>query len=128
MSFYQAIKNLHLITIYISITLFVLRFFLLQCQSGIMKQKWVKIVPHINDTLLLVSGVVLMTLTHFYPFVGYAPWMSEKLFGVLIYIVLGYIALSRKISHQGIRWGAFFAALFCFALVAVLAVTKTPFL
>ena len=43
--------------------------------------------PPVVDTLLLLSGIALMAKAHIQPFSGQAQWLTEKLFGVIIYIV-----------------------------------------
>lgn len=45
------------------------------------------------DMLLLLSGIVLMAKVYILLFSGQAQWLTEKLFGVIIYIVLGFIVL-----------------------------------
>ena len=62
MSSYIWVKNFHLLVIAISILLFVLRFFWKWNQSAIMQQRWVKIVPHIIDTLMLLSGTIVIVV------------------------------------------------------------------
>ncbi|RLM22855.1 siroheme synthase [Brenneria alni] len=119
---------LHMATIGASIFLFVLRFFWLCRQSPMLRQRWVKILPHINDTLLLLSGVGLIFLNHVYPFTAEQSWLTEKLFGVIIYILLGSIALGKRQRSQNVRWLAFILALVCFYLVMQISLTKLPLL
>jgi len=89
-----------------------------------LQKKWVKIAPHINDTVVLVSGFSLMYQTSTYPFTADGTWLTEKLFGVIIYIVLGFIALSKRPRSQKIRWIAFILAMGCLYIVLKLALTK----
>lgn len=56
--------------------------------------------PPVVDTLLLLSGIALMAKAHIQPFSGQAQWLTEKLFGVIIYIVLGFIALDYRRMHS----------------------------
>src|SRR5476649_1583594 len=121
---YVWIKNLHLLTI----TLFVLRFFWKWAGSAMMQKRWVKVVPHVVDTLLLLSGISLIFITHFYPFSPQGTWLTEKLFGVIIYIALGFVALSKRPISQKTRWLAFILSLACLYLVLKLALTKMPLL
>lgn len=93
-----------------------------------LQQRWVKILPHINDTLLLISGIGLITLSHTYPFTPEQSWLTEKLFGVIIYILLGAIALGKRPRSQNVRWLAFVSALICFGVVVLLALTQSPLL
>ncbi|CAI0718601.1 SirB2 family protein [Serratia ficaria] len=128
MTAYTALKHFHLLTVAISITLFVLRFFWQWRQSAMMSRRWVKIAPHLNDTLLFVSGIALVATFGFYPLLGMDSWLTEKLFGVIIYILLGYVALGKKTKSQKLRALAFVLALGCLYLIIKLATTKIPFL
>lgn len=131
MSSYIWVKNFHLLVIAVSILLFVLRFFWKWNQSAIMQQRWVKIVPHIVDTLMLLSGITLIFITHFYPFSPQGSWLTEKLFGVIIYIALGFVALGsgkNGLRSQKVRTLAFILALGCLYLIVKLATTKIPLL
>ncbi|QCR10318.1 SirB2 family protein [Brenneria rubrifaciens] len=112
----------------VSLFLFVLRFFWLCRQSAILQQRWVRRLPHINDTLLLLSGVGLIFLNHVYPFTDEQSWLTEKLFGVIIYILLGSIALGKRPRSQKVRWLAFIFALVCFYLVMQISLSKLPLL
>ena len=125
---YVWIKNLHLLTITLSITLCGLRFFWKWAGSAMMQKRGVKVVPHVVDTLLLLSGISLIFITHFYPFSPQGTWLTEKLFGVIIYIALGFVALSKRPVSQKTRWLAFILALACLYLVLKLALTKMPLL
>lgn len=125
---YSSIKTLHLITIAVTAVLFLTRFYWLQTGSAMLHQRWVRILPHLNDTLLLVSGILLVTITHFYPFSPQGAWLTEKLFGVIIYIVLGAIALGRRPRAQKVRWIAFIVAVVALVLICQLATSKMPLL
>ncbi|MGL5583884.1 SirB2 family protein [Plesiomonas sp.] len=122
---YMFLKHLHMTTLAISVSLLVLRFIWSLCGAKIMQQRWVKIVPHINDTVLLLSGAGLMVVTGFYPFTPHTVWMTEKLLGVVIYILLGFVALKEG-KNKVIRLFALLGALGWIWLIAQLAITKTP--
>lgn len=127
-AYYPLIKHLHILTVIITATLFLLRFFWQRSGSAMMKRRWVRIVPHVNDTLLLLTGVSLVLITHFYPFTPQGSWLTEKLLGVIIYIALGFVALSRRPRTDRTRWVAFVIALLALVIIIRLAVTKMPFL
>ena len=57
---YAAFKHIHLLTVAISLGFFVLRGVWMLSGSALLQKKWVKILPHIVDTLLLVSAIGLM--------------------------------------------------------------------
>ncbi|WP_130834859.1 SirB2 family protein [[Erwinia] mediterraneensis] len=127
-TYYPLIKYLHLLTVIITVLLFLLRFFWQRSGSAMLQRRWVRIVPHVNDTLLLLTGALLVAITHFYPFSPQGSWLTEKLLGVIIYIALGSVALSRRPRTDRTRWVAFVIALLALVMVIKLAVTKMPFL
>jgi len=126
-NYYPIIKHLHMICAAISISLLIARFICLRLNASVMRQKWVRIVPHCNDTVLFCSGVTLIFLTAQYPLTPQSLWLTEKLGLLLVYILLGFIALRRKPLNSGIRYGAFLLALACFASIYYLAKTKAAF-
>lgn len=128
MATYFALKHLHILTVAISVSLFILRYWWQYRGSAMSTRRWVRIVPHVNDTILLGSGVALVMITHFYPFTPQGAWLTEKLFGVIIYIVLGFIVLGRRPRSQQIRWLAFLLALVVLYIIIKLATTKIPLL
>ncbi|MBT0587320.1 SirB2 family protein [Alteromonas oceanisediminis] len=120
---YMMMKHLHLTAIVISISLFILRFIWLQMGSAQRHKKWVKVVPHIIDTVLLGSAIALCIILSQYPFVH--GWVTFKLFGVIAYIVTGLWALKWAASRPA-QWLAFACALVVLALTAKVALMKQP--
>ncbi|MGK2960066.1 MAG: SirB2 family protein [Candidatus Malihini olakiniferum] len=53
-------------------------------------------VTHISDTLLSASGIALIVINLFYPFSAQESWLTVKMFSVIIYMILGHIALNRR--------------------------------
>lgn len=93
MTSFSTLLSVHLISIALSVGLLTLRFWLRYQKHPQAFARWTRIVPPVVDTLLLLSGIALMAKAHILPFSGQAQWLTEKLFGVIIYIVLGFIAL-----------------------------------
>lgn len=93
--------------------------------SAMMEKKWVKIVPHIVDTVLLVSAISLCIVLSQYP--GTSGWLTEKVIGLVMYIGLGLVALKLGATKQ-IKTAAFIGAIAVIAVMGKLAVTKQPFL
>ena len=91
--------------------------------SAIMQKRWVKIVPHVVDTLLLISAIALAFSIHQYPFMD--SWLTAKIIGLLLYVVLGFVALRIGMSKT-IRFFAWLAAQATFAYIALVAVTHNP--
>ena len=121
---YLLLKQLHLATIAITLTLFLLRGAWMVMGSSLLQARWVRIVPHLNDTLLLASGITLAVLMQQYPLVH--GWLTAKLIALIVYIVLGTIALKRG-KTRAQRIAAWFAALLVFGYMAAVAVTHDPF-
>jgi len=120
---YATLKILHLSTIAISLALFVLRGLWMIAESPHLRARWARIVPHVNDTVLLVSGISLAYT------LGLSPlehgWLAAKIVALLAYIVLGTIALKRG-KTRGRRIAAWLAALLVFGYMAAVAVTHNP--
>ncbi|MEW5965962.1 MAG: SirB2 family protein [Pseudomonadota bacterium] len=120
---YALIKQLHLATLVVTLTLFVLRGVWMMRESPRLQARWVRIVPHINDTLLLASGLALAFLMGQYPLVH--GWLTAKFFALIAYIVLGTIALKRG-KTRGVRIAAWVAALLVFAYMVAVARAHAP--
>ncbi|MCX9562652.1 SirB2 family protein, partial [Vibrio cholerae] len=90
---YEGLKHFHLFTIGVSVVMLSIRYVLMMMNSAHLERKFFKIFPHVNDTLLLLSGIGLIFITGFIPFTAAAPWMTEKFTCVLAYIALGFFAL-----------------------------------
>ena len=71
------LKYLHITCAVISISGYVIRGLWMLRDSPWLQNKWVKVVPHINDTLLLVAGIVLAVRIQQYPFVH--GWLTAKM-------------------------------------------------
>ncbi|EAW1720828.1 SirB family protein [Salmonella enterica subsp. indica] len=119
----------HLICIALSVSLFVARYWWRYCGHALAAARWTRIAPPVIDTLLLLSGIGLIVKTHTLPFTESGSWLTEKLFGVIIYIVLGFIALDyRQARSQQARFIAFPLALVVLYIIIKLATTKIPLL
>ena len=120
---YVAIKHLHVVCVVVSIAGFFLRGLLMLADSPILRQKWLRWAPHVNDTLLLTAAIALSVSSAQYPLVE--PWLTAKVFGLVAYIVLGSLALKAG-RRRGIRLAAWLGALAIFAYVASVALSKNP--
>lgn len=119
---YLAIKTVHVASVTLSASLFLLRGIWMLRGSNILHQRWVKILPHVVDTVLLTSALIMVFWSKQYPFEQ--NWLSAKLIALLIYIALGSIALKRG-RNRTIRAVAFFAALLVLAYIVLVAMTKS---
>lgn len=120
---YLAVKYVHLATVAASFVLFFLRGLWMIADSPLLKERWVRIAPHLNDTVLLAAGAWLAFALREAP--GASPWLTAKLAALVVYIVLGMLAL-RPGRSKGMRVAAWLAALAVFAYIVAVAVTRSP--
>lgn len=123
MTWYNMIKVLHVILAVISIAGFVIRGMWMIQTSPMLDNPWIRIAPHINDTLLLATAIILVILTGLYP--GPTMWINAKLLALVIYIVLGTIALKRG-KTKTTRIMAFMGAISVFIYIVLVALSKDP--
>ncbi|MDY6828519.1 MAG: SirB2 family protein [Pseudomonadota bacterium] len=93
MEWYPLLRSIHLLTVAITVTLFALRASWMLVTPRYLELRWVRVLPHVNDSILLASAVGLCLVLHQYPLV--TPWLTAKLAALLVYIVLGSLALRR---------------------------------
>ena len=124
MAYFSLLKQLHLTTLAITLALFILRGVWMMNASPLLQARWVRIVPHVNDALLLASGIGLAVLIQQYPLVH--GWLTAKFFALVLYIVLGTLALKRG-KTRGRRITAWIAALLVFGYMVAVAMTHNPF-
>lgn len=118
---YATLLGLHKLTIGISLALFLLRGAWRMMDSPMNNKKWVKIVPHINDTLLLAAAIGMLVVAGLNPLQH--GWIMAKIIALLAYIALGTIAIKRgKTPLQ--RNLAFVGALAVFGYIVAVAVSK----
>ncbi len=115
------LKHLHMAVAFISVALFTLRFAWTLSGSSLLTQKWVKITPHVIDTLLLALGVVMMMKLALNPFEQL--WLGEKLLAVLAYIFTGYYTLKLARNRMMQVFG-YLGAIGWVLLIVRLATTK----
>ena len=123
MSTYLALKHLHLTTVILSFALFALRGLWMLVDSPQLQRRWVRIAPHLIDTVLLASAIGLTLILQQYPFVN--DWLTAKVLALIAYILLGGIALRRG-PTRAIRAAAWVAALATFGYIVSVALTRHP--
>lgn len=122
---YIAFKHSHMLFAFLSIFLFTLRGMWMLRRSPMLEKKWVRILPHIIDTLLLVTASGLIVQLGVYPFQSGAGWLTAKLLGLIAYIVLGTVALKRGKTYAS-RVIALFACWLILAYIVSVALSKSP--
>lgn len=120
---YTALKAIHVASAATSLVLFAIRGAWMMGAPHRLRRRWVRIVPHVVDTVLLVSAIGLVVMIGNYP--GTHGWLTAKVVGLIGYIVLGSIALKRGRTRHA-RVAAFAAALAMFAYIVSVAITKSP--
>lgn len=114
-------KHLHMTLALISIALFSLRFIWLLLGSDQLQKKWVKIAPHIIDTLLLTAGIVLAVKLAISPLEH--MWLAEKLIAMVAYIFTGYFTL-KLARNKPMQIIGYIGAMGWVVLIIRLAITK----
>ena len=117
------IKSLHALFALVSIAGFIYRSLLKFRNSEALQQKWLKITPHVIDTLLLVSAIYLVVAGHYYP--EWFNWVTAKIIGLLLYIMFGLFTLRFSKTRNGLII-SFVLALLTFAYIVGVAMTKQP--
>lgn len=120
---YFTLKLVHVSCAALSISLFILRGIWMLRDSAQLRQRWVRIVPHVIDTVLLTSAILLALLSAQYP--GVESWLTAKIVALLLYIALGTVAIRRG-STKTVRGVAWLAAIAVFAYIVSVAVSRNP--
>lgn len=90
---YLLIKQIHMMTVGLSLAIFMLRACWSVRESPQLTRRWVRILPHVVDTALLAFGLWLMVILRAWP--TQHPWLVAKLVGLIVYIVVGSLAIKR---------------------------------
>lgn len=120
---YVLLKHFHVTFVVLSVAGFFMRGVLMMRESPLLQRRWIKVVPHVNDTGLLAAALGLVVVTGQYPFVH--AWVTAKIFGLIGYIILGSVALKVGRTRTQ-RIAAWLAALAVFGWVVTVALTKNP--
>ena len=116
---YIGLKDTHITIMIISVILFELRYLLKVMNRPF--DRFLKVAPHVIDTMLLITGVSLAQMAGFVPWDH--SWLGVKLLALVLYIILGSIALKSKGAVS--VWSFLFATLTVSYMIMV-AVTKNP--
>lgn len=119
---FSTIKIVHIVSVAISGSLFVLRGIWVIQKSGNLAKRWVRTAPHIVDTCLLLSAILLAIGLQQYPITH--GWLTAKVVALLVYIGLGMVAIRHGHNQQSriISWAA---ALVVFAYIIGVAITQS---
>lgn len=120
---YILIKLIHISCAALSITSFMLRGMWMMNNSDLLNKKVVKVLPHVIDTLFFSSGVCLVLLLG--NDILTQSWLLTKLALLPIYIVFGFLALSKNMAKP-VKTTAFFVAIAIFSYIVGAALMKNP--
>lgn len=119
------VKLTHITLALLSVSGFTLRGIWMLTGSPLLDRRWVRVAPHIIDTALLLTGVLMVVRLHIYP--TQQPWLAAKLVALVLYVVAGSIALRRGRSRR-VRVVALLTALACVSYMLAAALTHRPLL
>jgi len=120
---YTLLKTIHVSSAALSYLLFLLRGIWRFGGSPLAAQRWTRIVPHVNDSVLLLAALVMATQVAQYP--AYHAFLVAKVSGLVVYILLGMLAFRWAATQRG-RVAAWFAAQAVFFYIVAVAITKSP--
>jgi uncharacterized membrane protein SirB2 len=119
------VLTVHVSTVLLSISGFIFRGILHFRGSDLVNRKWIKITPHVIDTVLIISAIILLIQSGLNLLT--TPWLLAKVIALFLYIALGLIAFRfGKTAH--VRMLAWSVAILLFAYICAVAVTKNPLL
>ena len=84
-----------------------------------------RIAPRAVDTVLLMTAFALLFVIGQYPFVDH--WLTVKLVGVVVYILLGAVALGEQASDRA-RTAAFVGGILVMVYLYAFSLTRQPLL
>lgn len=113
---YPIIKYIHIVLVITSVALFQVRFWREKHST-----KFFRVLPHVIDTFLLLSGVTLAWLVGFSPM--NSPWLLFKLIALVAYILLGAIAMR---SSGSMKWLSYSLATLSVVYILLVANLKQP--
>lgn len=123
MNTYVVLKHLHVSCVALSGFGFFVRGLGVLRGAGWVQKPWVRVAPHVVDSLLLGSALLMAWLSAQYPFAQ--DWLTGKLLGLLVYIGCGTMALKRGRNLQEKRV-FFLLALLAYGYVVNTALTRQP--
>ena len=91
-------------------------------ESDWLDRRATRIAPHIIDTLFLATGIGMLVTISLNPFSQ--PWLMAKFAGLMLYVLLGTVAIKRG-SSRVVRIAAFIAALATFAYIVCVGLTRS---
>ena len=123
LEFYPAIRLFHISCVLLSGSLFLVRGCLMLGGSACANHGLLRWLSYAIDSALLTAALMLVTLLHQYPF--QQAWLTVKVLLLVIYVLLGMLALRRARSYR-VRAAAFASALLVYGFIISVARTHDP--
>lgn len=120
---YLGLRYAHIGLALLSVTIFILRGGLMLADSPARHTPWLRYPSMFVDTLLLTAALMLTSVIHQYPFA--TGWLTMKVVLLVVYVVLGSVALKRGRTRP-IRAVAFVAALLTVGFIFTVARAHHP--
>jgi uncharacterized membrane protein SirB2 len=121
--YYSALRSVHIGCALVSIALFAVRGGLMLLDSATLRSTLLNTLPHVVDTVLLATAVMLAIASRQYPLA--TGWLTVKVLLLVVYVALGSVALKRGRTRR-IRAGAFVAALLTVGFLVTVARARSP--
>lgn len=118
-----AFKHLHLTAVALSLLFLTLQVIAHIFDTKMKDAKWLKVLPHIIHTVLIVTAIGLCISISQYPFIH--DWVTSKLIGLVAYILLAVLAV-KWARTNAMRIFAFIGAIAWLGLTAKVAFSKMP--
>ena len=119
---YFTVKLIHQIAVALSLTGFFLRGAASLSGAAWVQSRMAKTLPHIIDTVLLLSALTLAWMLSLTP--ANAPWLMAKVVGLVAYVALGIVAM-RPTRSVRVRVAAWLAAMATAGWIVSVAITKS---
>jgi uncharacterized membrane protein SirB2 len=119
----ELFKFIHVTCAFASIAGFALRGYWMASDNPLLQHRIAKVLPHVIDTLLLGSALILLIILHLSPVAQ--VWLGAKIIALMLYIGLGMVALRFGRSKK-IKVSTCVLALLTAGYIVSVAYSKSP--
>ncbi|WP_415035812.1 SirB2 family protein [Azonexus sp.] len=117
---YLLLKQIHITCVVLSGLGFALRFFWMLRSSPYLQARLTRMIPHLVDSTLFFTALAMVWMSGQYPFVH--SWLTAKVLALLLYIILGAMALKRgRTREQRFKFGLLAALTFAYIVGVALS-------
>jgi len=117
------LKTVHVTCVILSFSGFLIRGLWVLAESDKLENNWVRRVPHVIDTVLLGSALLMLYTRQISVLDN--DWLMAKIGALLIYILLGVLALKPG-RKKNIRVAAWLSGMCVFGYIVSVALSKSP--